>query len=110
VTTGPILTFLALIFVIIRVVARQPNKTDLFGWDDAMIVVTWCSGAPLAIVDGFFWKHGLGKDIWMVSFDDITTTLKLFYIGEMFYLFATGLVKLSLLMFFLRVFPHERFR
>ena len=35
---GPILCFFAILFVIIRVIARRPFVSDLFGWDDGLIV------------------------------------------------------------------------
>jgi hypothetical protein len=107
---GPVLAGIALIFVVLRIIARQPTKSDLFGWDDAIIVFSWFIGMPLAIIDGFFYKYGLGKDVWEVSEDNITRLLRLFYMAEIFYLLCTVTTKLALLIFFLRVFPNAKFR
>ncbi|KAH6676102.1 hypothetical protein F5X68DRAFT_278261 [Plectosphaerella plurivora] len=42
--------------------------------------------------------------------NDIMTALKLFYVAESFYLVMLALTKISLLCFFLRVFPNVKFR
>lgn len=107
---GPALTGIALIFVILRIIARRPIKTDMMGWDDAIIAFAWVIGMPVAVIDGLFYKYGLGKDIWMVSFGNITSLLRLFYLAEVFYLLSIVATKLALLMFFLRVFPNLKFR
>lgn len=107
---GPVLTGIAFLFVVLRVIARQPSKNGLFGWDDAIIVLSWIIGMPVAVIDGFFHKNGLGRDVWTVPADDITRLLRLFYMAEIFYLLCTVTTKLALLIFFLRVFPNTGFR
>ena len=107
---GPALTGLALAFVGLRGLARRPDKGDLWGWDDAAVVFAWAIGLPVAIMDGYFYKYGIGKDIWTIPFDDITNLLRLFYLAEIFYLLSTVATKLALLIFFLRVFPNRNFR
>jgi hypothetical protein len=53
---------------------------------------------------------GLGKDIWTVPFDNITAILKIYYFDEDLYLTALPLVKISMLFFYLRIFPQNWFR
>lgn len=53
---------------------------------------------------------GLGKDIWTVPFDNITAILKIYYFDEDLYLTALPLVKISILIFYLRIFPQTWFR
>ncbi|KAL6234812.1 hypothetical protein BDW75DRAFT_230815 [Aspergillus navahoensis] len=53
---------------------------------------------------------GLGKDIWTVPFDDIRRTLKLFFIEEELYCICIALVKWSMLMLYLRLFPNRGLR
>jgi hypothetical protein len=53
---------------------------------------------------------GLGKDIWTVPFDNITAILKIYYFDEDLYLTALPLVKISMLFFYLRIFPQTWFR
>ncbi|KAH7129284.1 hypothetical protein EDB81DRAFT_661477 [Dactylonectria macrodidyma] len=49
--------------------------------------------------------HGMGKDFWAISFPNIDMTLKLLYVAEIFYMVAEMLVQMSLLAFYVRVFP-----
>lgn len=57
---------------------------------------------------------GLGKDIWQVPFSDsndqVTYTLKLFTAFEKIYILAIWTTKMSILLLYLRIFPHSRFR
>jgi hypothetical protein len=53
---------------------------------------------------------GLGKDIWKVSFENIEAILKIYYFDEDLYLTALPLVKISILLFYLRIFPQKWFR
>lgn len=55
-------------------------------------------------------NFGLGKDIWTVPFDDITAILKIYFFDEDLYLTALPLVKISILLFYLRIFPQTWFR
>jgi len=49
--------------------------------------------------------NGLGRDIWTVSPDMITTFQEYFLAYEMIYYATMSLLKISLLFFYLRVFP-----
>ncbi|KAK3343865.1 CFEM domain-containing protein [Lasiosphaeria hispida] len=51
-----------------------------------------------------------GVDIWTVKGANLTLSLKLFYIGETMYLTILTLTKLSILWFYLRIFPNVMFR
>ncbi|KEQ69489.1 hypothetical protein M436DRAFT_55857, partial [Aureobasidium namibiae CBS 147.97] len=53
---------------------------------------------------------GMGKDMWFVSFDHITEILEIFYFTELLYLAAIGLTKISILLFYLRIFPDWKLR
>ena len=70
---------------------------------------------------------GLGRDMWNVPFSDITTTLlvrrctlsrqtltdtetQYFWISEIAYFTTLGFIKISFLLFFLQIFPDQRFR
>lgn len=107
---APVLAAIALFMVIVRIIARRPGFSDTYGLDDTIIILAFLTGFPLAIIQNYLARHGLGKDIWMISFSDITQTLKLFYIAEIFYLTTTVLTKISILFFYLRVFTTYKFR
>ncbi|KAJ0142906.1 hypothetical protein CTA2_1346, partial [Colletotrichum tanaceti] len=51
-----------------------------------------------------------GEDIWMVEPEELTFGLKIFFIDESFYLACLGLTKISVLFFYLRIFPNKSFR
>ncbi|KAK1999963.1 CFEM domain-containing protein [Colletotrichum falcatum] len=51
-----------------------------------------------------------GEDIWMVKPEKLTFGLKIFFIDESLYLTCLGLTKISVLFFYLRIFPNTRFR
>ncbi|CAI6337607.1 unnamed protein product [Periconia digitata] len=53
---------------------------------------------------------GLGRDMWKVDQDDITPTLLYFWFGQMAYVLLIGLIKISVLRFFLHIFPNRGFR
>jgi hypothetical protein len=55
-------------------------------------------------------KNGLGRDIWTLQAEQITNVLKYYYLGEIFYVVALGISKISILFFYLRVFPSKGFR
>jgi hypothetical protein len=54
--------------------------------------------------------NGLGRDIWTLKDTQITNVLFYYYLGEIFYVVALGISKISILFFYLRVFPSKGFR
>lgn len=55
-------------------------------------------------------KNGLGRDIWTLQAHQITNVLFYYYLGEVFYVVALGISKVSILFLYLRVFPSKTFR
>lgn len=55
-------------------------------------------------------ENGLGRDIWTLKADQITNVLFYYYLGEIFYVTGLGISKISILFFYLRVFPAKSFR
>lgn len=54
--------------------------------------------------------NGLGKDVWTVPFDHITNFVRWLYALELLYFLQVALLKLTLLLFFLRIFPKPSIR
>ncbi|KAH9886786.1 hypothetical protein F4778DRAFT_773890 [Xylariomycetidae sp. FL2044] len=81
-----------------------------WGWDDTMMTVTMCLMIPLTGISVPLSQHGLGLDMWFVSFDDITEILHLYYFDELLYITSLALTKVSILFFYLKVFPKKAFR
>ena len=80
------------------------------GWDDGFIILCFLTAIPLTVSHFFLAKNGIGQDIWEVSFDHIDGMLFWFYFAEPFYLASTVLMKISILLFYLRVFIDQNFR
>ncbi|KAH6629844.1 hypothetical protein C7974DRAFT_359898 [Boeremia exigua] len=53
---------------------------------------------------------GLGTDMWFVPFNNITKILEIFYYTELLYLASVALTKISILLFYLRIFPQKSLR
>lgn len=92
--------------VLARILFKAAFSAGELGWDDYMILATLVLGVPSTIVQDIgTLKHGLGKDVWTLSFGTITAFVKWFYVIEVMYFFNVAMLKLSLLFFFLRIFP-----
>lgn len=86
------------------------SKAD-FGADDWAILAALLIGLPgtVLICIGTY-PNGVGKDVWTLTFDQITNFLFFFYISEIQYFVNLAALKLSLLLFYLRIFPDLRVR
>lgn len=107
--TTTALLVLAFIFVVLRFAARYKRGLT-YGADDWMIVVSlvFCfvaGGLNYAMID---W--GLGRHAVTLPPDNVTMVLKLLVAFECVYCTGVGLVKLSLLLMYLRIFPTKDFR
>ncbi|KAK7515845.1 hypothetical protein IWZ03DRAFT_407323 [Phyllosticta citriasiana] len=65
---------------------------------------------PLSILSFCINHFGLGRDVWTVSFAHITDVLHITYWVEILYTLCLYFIKTSILLFYLRIFPDERFR
>ncbi|KAI1505266.1 hypothetical protein F5X99DRAFT_430529 [Biscogniauxia marginata] len=81
-----------------------------WGWDDTVMCFAMCFEIPLAVLSIPLTQHGLGLDIWNVPFDDITEILHIYFFDEMIYIAALSLTKVSILLFYLKLFPKRSFR
>ncbi|KAJ4397802.1 hypothetical protein N0V93_002039 [Gnomoniopsis smithogilvyi] len=86
------------------------SKAD-FGAEDWAILAAFLIGLPgtIVICVGTY-PNGVGKDVWTLTFDQITNFLFFFYITEIQYFINLAALKLSLLLFYLRIFPDLRIR
>jgi hypothetical protein len=82
-----------------------------FGLDDYFMAITFATGIPSSVltVHGFT-SNGLGRDIWTVPFNQITDFGRVFYTMEILYFAEVSLLKLSLLFFYLKIFPGPTIR
>lgn len=96
--------------IVVRVVSKLVTGAE-FGLDDYTIFATFVSGIPSSVLEVHgLTSNGLGKDIWTLSPTHITNYLHSFYVMEILYFAQVFLLKLSLLFFYLRIFPAPKFR
>lgn len=109
--TNIILGVISAACVVIRLVYKSVFTASELGWDDYMILATVVCGIPSTIVQDIGTiGHGLGKDVWTLSFSTITAFVKWFYVIEVLYFFNVAMLKISLLFFFMRIFPAKEVR
>lgn len=79
--------------------------------DDWLIFATVIVGIPSTIIGvRGTTANGLGKDVWTLSYDNITAFGRFFYVMEVMYFVEITMVKMSLLYFYLRIFPDAKTR
>lgn len=76
------------------------------GLDDLFIFLTACVTIPSAYITfNHTLPNGLGKDIWTLQPEQIYIVLEYFFGMTMLYFLEVGMLKMSLLFFYLRIFP-----
>ncbi|KAF4119510.1 CFEM domain [Geosmithia morbida] len=105
------LTILAGIFVLVRLVCKVVVSKVHLMLDDWLILATLLTGiaSVCTIIYGAV-ANGLGRDIWTLTSQHITSVFKYFYIMTILYFFQTTLVKLSIISFYMRIFPTPQTR
>jgi hypothetical protein len=96
--------------VVLRFVSKFLANSEL-GLDDYFIAITLGVGIPSSVltVHGII-SNGLGRDIWTITPKQITDFIHVFYAMEILYFAQVSLLKLSLLFFYLRIFPGTQIR
>ncbi|KAJ8117815.1 hypothetical protein OPT61_g1079 [Boeremia exigua] len=100
----------AILAFLFRLGASLPKNGRQMSWDDATMAVVVALAVPPAVFTFILAENGLGRDMWTLEADQITNVLHFFYMGEIFYVLALGISKISILCFYLRVFPDKHFR
>ncbi|KZL75391.1 CFEM domain-containing protein [Colletotrichum tofieldiae] len=72
--------------------------------------ISACLAQNCTVVESLLVGLGLGKDIWSVPPENITKILLLFFVEELLYAFVVAVTKLSILLFYLRLFNEPWFR
>jgi hypothetical protein len=94
-----------------RFVAKLLAENLTLGYDDYMVLLAALVQAPMAAVgvEGGV-ACGLGRDIWTLTFDQITGFGYWLYVFTILYFLNVAIVKLTFLLFYLRVFPRPKIR
>ncbi|KAI0418926.1 hypothetical protein F5X98DRAFT_336709 [Xylaria grammica] len=96
---------LSAISVLLRVITRLQDRVPMW-WDDFIIALSFLGSVAFAAIIWAVKPYGLGTDIWAVPFDNITVILKALYTLFVLYITSRDLVRLSILLFYHRIFGH----
>ncbi|KAI1771177.1 hypothetical protein F4818DRAFT_445512 [Hypoxylon cercidicola] len=97
-----IICFLALTVVGLRIYSRFTTKAGL-GWDDGFILASMAAGLALLFVEGLLCTSGIGHQIQEVG-DSTLPLISLIMANNVLFIIATIAYKLSILLFYLRIF------
>ncbi|KAL4803358.1 hypothetical protein BDV18DRAFT_144636 [Aspergillus unguis] len=108
----PIINIVGLVVAILSVVMRVTNSVVArqLKLDDYAIVVSLFVAIAISAITFPLKTLGLGKNMWTIPFHDIYEALKLFLVAGALYTACTALVKVSVLLFYLRIFPNRLLR
>ncbi|TDZ30088.1 hypothetical protein CTRI78_v011889 [Colletotrichum trifolii] len=107
---GVVFLALGLLGFGLRVMARLCVGTQTWGPDDWVMLLAVAMMIPLNALSIPISRVALGKDMWNVSPDDVTQFLYLFFWDELLYLGALPVTKISILLFYLKIFPRKEIR
>ncbi|CAO2656616.1 Nn.00g054190.m01.CDS01 [Neocucurbitaria sp. VM-36] len=106
-----ILAVVTVFIALSRVIYKAIFSVGELGWDDWTVLSTLITGVPsVIIIDRGLIPNGLGRDIWTLPFDHITNFVRWLYALEVLYFLQIAQLKLTLLFFFLRIFPKPLIR
>ncbi|KAI1460372.1 hypothetical protein F4805DRAFT_391404 [Annulohypoxylon moriforme] len=100
---------LGLLAFILRCMARLIGPHD-WGHDDSVMCLVMALEIAFTCLSVPISNAGLGLDMWFVPHDSITEILRLYFFDELLYITALALTKISILFFYLKVFPKRSFR
>ncbi|RFU78918.1 pth11-typeg- -coupled receptor [Trichoderma arundinaceum] len=93
------------VVVAVRIGSKIAMRMD-FAPDDWAIMVTLACGIPSSVMNvRGTGGNGEGKDIWTLPFDMITRFGIYFYVLEILYFVQVMMLKMTLLFFYLNIFP-----
>ena len=101
---------LAILFTLTRIVYRQWLTQLGLGADDWTTIITALTCIGAAYLNTRMAEYGVGQDIWTLTPYQITMFGQMFWYLAMVYFLDIALLKLSILFFFLRIFPDVKFR
>ncbi|GAP90656.1 putative integral membrane protein [Rosellinia necatrix] len=79
--------------------------------DDWVILVAWATDLALGTIIGFQTRYGLGKHVADLPPDiDFITSNILFYAHQPIYYISVSLTKVSIIVFYFRLFPQQSYR
>ncbi|KAH8590101.1 hypothetical protein B0O99DRAFT_635611 [Bisporella sp. PMI_857] len=104
-------TLLAVTFILItlRLISRVWMSSTI-GPDGWIIALALLLSVPSAAFTISMSKEGFGRHIWDLADGSLLNILRSFYIAESFYVVTLSATKISVLVLYLRIFPHRSFQ
>ncbi|KAG5995234.1 hypothetical protein E4U43_003074 [Claviceps pusilla] len=100
------------ILVVMRLIFKQCfSYQGKLNSDDWVILISVLIGLPCTILNSAgLTANGLGKDAWTLQPSDLVEFARFFFVQQILYLILMTSIKLSLLCFYLTIFPNKRVR
>ncbi|KAF1937174.1 hypothetical protein EJ02DRAFT_386148 [Clathrospora elynae] len=109
--TNIVLGVIGAAFTLLRIIYKAVFSIGEIGADDYSVFAVTLLGVPsVVMIDRGIVPNGLGMDVWKVPFDHITNFVRWLYVLEAMYFLQIATLKLTLLFFFLRIFPKPLIR
>ncbi|WQF77475.1 Putative extracellular membrane protein, CFEM [Colletotrichum destructivum] len=108
--TGVVFLVLGLVAFLLRVMAKLCLGGQTWGADDWVMLLAVAMMVPLNSLSIPISKTALGQDIWTVHPDNITMFLYMFFWDSLLYLGVLPVTKISILLFYLKIFPKREIR
>ncbi|RMZ66303.1 cfem domain-containing [Pyrenophora seminiperda CCB06] len=105
-----VVAVIALIAVILRFITRLPPLSIKWGADDWLVAILALLGAGYLATFILAIDSGLGQDAWLLSPQKVADVVKYYSFEELGYVAITFLTKITILTFYLRIFPLGRIR
>ncbi|CEI63206.1 hypothetical protein FVEN_g253 [Fusarium venenatum] len=110
VSTNTVMGILSGLFIVQRFSTKIFLKLPL-GLDDLFMVFVACTAVPSITINAYgLAPNGIGRDIWTLTPQQITNFGRYFYIMAILYFCLQTFLKLSMIFFFLRIFPTKGVR
>ncbi|KAK4071565.1 hypothetical protein Purlil1_13376 [Purpureocillium lilacinum] len=106
--SGVATTLITVVRLVFKRFYSQQKVLHPDDWITAVSLALCLSGVAVGI--GGLTPAGLGKDIWTLNISKVAKFATYFYAMELIYISGVSLIKLSLTLFYLRVFPGNMIR
>ncbi|KKA27320.1 hypothetical protein TD95_005006 [Thielaviopsis punctulata] len=98
-------------FILLRFFSKIFIINDHIYADDWMALFTFFSGIPGTVINVVgVAANGLGRDVWTLGMEKMMRFIQYLYAMELIYFTHIGLLKTTLLLFYLRIFPIRKIR
>ncbi|KAG8670596.1 hypothetical protein FPOAC1_010023 [Fusarium poae] len=94
---------------ILRIISKCLYKSE-WGADDTFMSLAAFLILPLVVLLQLMVSNGLGHDLRTIKNEKLVFCFKMFFFQQITYFIVLGLVKASILAFYLRIFPDHKFR